>query len=481
DKPVAEDDQFAIETGAQPTAGSKQQAFTLDVLANDSDIDGDALSVIRVSAPETGTASIPQNSQAISYTPPQIFSGTVEITYVVTDGALNDTASVMVDVTAVDERPVARDDAFDLDEDASLQLDILANDTDPENDPLTVEIIEEVQNGTLQPLPNSRFRYTPNQNFAGSDGFTYRVSDGTFVSDTATVTIRVRPVNDLPLALNDTYDLGSDQTLNEPAPGVLANDSDPDIGDELRARLIDNVQNGVLTLQPNGSFSYRPNAGFSGTDTFTYRAGDGFSESNIATVTLRVEQSNRPPQAADDALEVQHGRVLDIRISTDVLANDTDADGDDLTFELTAGTTQGDLVQIDGDQWTYTPRVEFVGQDTFRYRARDASTASNVATVTISVVNSNLPVAVDDSLTTTLDQEIVIDPVALLSNDTDADGDALTVIFDSPPSNGSLIENADGTVTYFPNAGFQGVDQFTYRASDGIALSEPAAVVITVE
>ena len=132
------------------------------------------------------------------------------------------------------------------------------------------------------------FEYIPNANFNGTDTLTYQANDGELNSSPATVTITVNPVNDAPVASDDQYSVDEDTTLTiETADGVLGNDTDVD-GDTLTSLLVDAPNNGNLTLNTDGSFEYVPNANFNGTDTFTYQANDGTDDSNIATVTIIV-------------------------------------------------------------------------------------------------------------------------------------------------------------------------------------------------
>src|SRR5262249_25619833 len=142
--------------------------------------------------------------------------------------------------------------------------------------------------GTLALNANGSFTYTPAANYHGPDSFTYKANDGKVDSNLATVSITVNSVNDIPVALADSYSVLEDNTLTVPvATGVLANDSDAD-GDPLTAQLVASLSHGSLTLSADGSFTYTPAANFNGTDTFTYKARDGQADSAIATVTITV-------------------------------------------------------------------------------------------------------------------------------------------------------------------------------------------------
>jgi VCBS repeat-containing protein len=192
--------------------------------------------------------------------------------------------------------PTANSDSYNTTEDTPLIVPasgVLANDTDPENALLTAVLVTTTSHGALTLNANGSFSYSPHDNFFGSDSFTYRANDGTSDSNLATVTISVSPVNDAPVAAADGYTVDQDSVLSIAAQGVLSNDSDVD-GDTLTAIAWsgNSAQGGQVVLNSNGSFTYTPPTGFSGTDTFSYRASDGSLTSNWATVSIAVEADN---------------------------------------------------------------------------------------------------------------------------------------------------------------------------------------------
>ena len=190
--------------------------------------------------------------------------------------------------------PGASDDAYALDEDQPLSVatpGVLANDGDADGDPLTAALVSTTANGSLTLNSDGSFAYTPGANFNGVDSFTYRANDGASDSTVATVTITVNPVNDAPTAGDDGYSTAEGSPLAVAAPGVLASDDDID-GDPLSASLMNDVSSGSLTLNGDGSFVYTPDAGFTGTDGFTYVASDGLADSTVATVTIDVNAAN---------------------------------------------------------------------------------------------------------------------------------------------------------------------------------------------
>jgi hypothetical protein len=217
-------------------------------------------------------------------------------TYVANDGTVDsNVATVTITINPVNDAPTAVDDSASTQQDAAVAIDVLANDSDPENDLLSVSSVTQGVNGSVV-NNGGDVTYTPNPGYTGPDSFTYVANDGLADSNIATVTITVTPVNDPPTAIDDAYAVDQDSALNVAAPGVLGNDSDPD-SDPVTAALVSGVSSGTLALYADGSFDYTPNGGFYGTDSFTYTANDGTVDSNVATVTITVNPDNLPPVA----------------------------------------------------------------------------------------------------------------------------------------------------------------------------------------
>lgn len=289
--------------------------------------------------------------------------------------------------------PVAADDSYAPDEDTPLSVPapgVLGNDGDVDNDPLTIALVDAPAHGSLTLNPDDSFSYTPGANFDGSDSFTYQLSDGQANSNIATVTIIVNAVNDAPLATNDSYSTNEDVPLSVPAPGVLSNDGDVD-GNALSAVLIvgSGPTNGVLTLNPDGSFSYTPNANYNGSDSFTYKANDGQVDSNIATVSLTIVAVNDPPVAGNDSYTANEDTPLSVA-APGVLANDSDpVEGSPVTAVLVSDPAHGTLTLNADGSFSYTPAANYSGTDSFTYKANDGGADSNIATVSITVVSAS--------------------------------------------------------------------------------------------
>ncbi|MEN6404808.1 MAG: Ig-like domain-containing protein, partial [Armatimonadia bacterium] len=226
----------------------------------------------------------------------------------------------------------------------------------------------------------------------------------------------------------------------------------------------------------DGSFTYTPNAGFTGDDSFTYTANDGLAESAAATVTIHV--TNTAPAALDDDYNTTRNKQL-VVAAPGVLTNDTDTDSDALTAVKVSDTANGTVtLNVDGS-FTYTPNAGFTGDDSFTYQANDGVADSAAATVTIHVSNTTT-VATDDSYNGKRNNPLVVAAPGVLSNDSDDDGDALTAIKLTDPANGSVALNTDGSFTYTPNADFMGDDSFTYQAHDGVDGSAAATVTLHI-
>ncbi len=190
--------------------------------------------------------------------------------------------------------------------------------------------------------------------------------------------------NTAPVAAGDAYTTDEDVFLNVPAVGLLVNDSDPE-GDPLSASLVNGPgpNNGTVVVNPDGSFTYTPNANFNGTDTFTYAASDG-AESAPATVTITVTPVNDAPVAVDGAYTAYLDTPLAVAVPG-VLARATDVDGDALSALLVSGPSHGTLTLNEDGSFTYTPAEDYLGGDSFTYHASDASLESEEATVNITV------------------------------------------------------------------------------------------------
>jgi len=482
DVPVAVEDAYSVDednTLTVPVANG--------LLDNDTDVDGDPLTAVLVDGVTSGTLTLNANG-SFTYSPNENFSGTDSFTYRANDGtAASNLVTVTLTVNPVQDVPVAVEDAYSVDEDNTLTVPVanglLNNDTDVDGEPLTAVLVDGVTSGTLTLNANGSFTYSPNENFNGTDTFTYQANDGTADSNLVTVTLTVNPIQDAPVAVADAYSLDEDTTLTVPvADGVLENDGDVD-GEPLTAVLVDDVDFGSLTLNADGSFTYIPDANFNGIDSFTYRATDGLDDAAEVTVELTVNPAPDAPIAQPDAYTLDEDTTLTLTLPQSILQNDQDVDNDPLTAVLVADVQSGTLTLNADGTFSYTPDANFNGTDSFTYRANDGTNNSLPTEVTLTInAIPDTPVAIAEQYTLAEDTTLVVDVAdGVLNNDTDGDGETLAIQIVSGVSNGTLDANADGSFTYIPNANFNGVDQFSYRAEDPSGLfSEVTTVTLNV-
>lgn len=385
--------------------------------------------------------------------------------------------------TFFNSSPTAVADSTSTSEGLPTRISVLDNDTDPDiGDVLTVTDFAQAANGVVELNADGSFTYTPTAGFSGTDTFSYTISDeasawhthGLFSSSrshksTATVTIAVTAA---PTAINDSATVVEDSTAN--VIDVLGNDSDSD-GDALTVTGVgEATHGGAVTVNPEGVIIYTPTADFNGDDTFTYTVSDG-TQTATATVTVTVTPVNDTPVAGDDTATVAENSV---GTSIAVLANDTDIDsGDSLSVTAVGIPSGGGAAAINADGTiSYTPVTGYFGTESFTYTVSDGTeSATGTVTVTITQVN-DAPVAVDDTVEMSVGETSV--SVIVVANDTDPDGDTLTVTGVTAPINGAASFSG-GTVTYTPTEGFAGTETLTYTVSDG-SLTDTATLSISV-
>ena len=398
---------------AQPDVYDVNEDSTLEVgtahgvLSNDADLEGDQITAELVSSPSNGTLTLRADG-SFTYTPNKDFNGTDTFTYAISDGnGGTATATVTIIVKAVNDAPVAKDltgesDQVTTPEDTPKDITLEASDIDSNN--LTFGIVDGPARGTLSGS-GANLTYTPNKDFNATDSFTFQVCDDSTpepLCDEGRVDINVTPVDDAPVANDDSYDTEEDTTLTVLAPGVLENDTDAD-GDALTVRLVTGPSNGVLDLRSNGSFTYTANANFNGEDSFTYRACDGSDTcSESVTVTITVIGVNDTPQANNEGSAGSPVAMVNENdpngVVIDVLANDAGLGDQSITVAATNGSKGTATVNPDNTV-TYRPNANENGDDTFTYTVRDADGQTSTATVFVRIFLSPVngaPVVRDD-------------------------------------------------------------------------------------
>ncbi len=448
-------------------------AAAAGVLANDSDLDGDAISVTSVTAPSNGALTMLADG-SFTYTPDSGFVGTETLTYTVTDGT--ETVSAQLVITVGNTAPEAVADAYSVHAGQVLNVaaaaGVLANDSDLDGDAISVTSVTAPSNGALTMLADGSFTYTPDNGFVGTETLTYTLTDGV---ETVSGQLVITVGNTAPEAVADAYSVHAGQVLNvAAAAGVLANDSDLD-GDAISVTSVTAPSNGSLTMLADGSFSYTPDSGFVGTETLTYTLTDG-----VETVSgqLVITVGNTAPEAVADAYSVHAGQVLNVAAAAGVLANDSDLDGDAISVTSVTAPSNGALTMLADGSFSYTPDNGFVGTETLTYTVTDGTeTVSGQLVIT---VGNTAPEAVADAYSVHAGQVLNVAAAAgVLANDSDLDGDAISVTSVTAPSNGALTMLADGSFTYTPDNGFVGTETLTYTVTDGTE-TVSAQLVITV-
>jgi large repetitive protein len=452
DAPIAANDSYSIaEDGTLNIA-------VPGVLANDSDVDSPVLTATPVMTPSHGILAL-NSGGSFTYTPNPNYFGSDSFTYQANDGSLNSNiATVSITVNPVNDAPIADANAATTAEDSSpILVDVLANDVDIDGDTLTITSVTDPANG-----------------IASTDGTTvsyaYTISDGNGGLATATVLVTVTPVNDPPSAIDDIITTNEDttETVN-----VLFNDTDEE--GPVTISSIDTPSHGTAVQSGTDSITYTPNPNYFGSDSFTYTVLDSEGAPVTATVSVTILSVNDIPTAMPDAYSTDEDQALVVAIPR-ILENDSDVETTTLTAILVDNTLQGTLTLSTDGSFIYTPNHNYFGSDSFTYRASDGEDTSNITTVTITINSINdLPIAVDDTATTTQNTPVTL-PV--LGNDSDIEG-VLSILSIESSTSGTASVNPDNTITYLPSLGFFGTDSFLYTITDGVD-ADSATITVTV-
>ena len=282
-----------------PTASDILMSFGEDTPINGqvsaNDVDGDALTYSLVSDPVHGTLTFNADG-SFSYSPDLNFNGTDSFTFKANDGNVDsNVGTVIFLVTPVNDAPVAANGSAEAAEDTQGNGQVSASDVD--GDSLTYSLVEGPAHGSVVFNPDGSFSYSPASDYNGADSFTYKANDGTDDSNVATVSIVVTPVNDAPVAADNSAETAEDSSVNGQ---VSASDVD---GDTLTYSMVIGPAHGSVLFNPDGSFSYTPDANYNGADSFTFKANDGSADSNMATVAITVTAVNDAPVAVNGSAE----------------------------------------------------------------------------------------------------------------------------------------------------------------------------------
>ncbi len=451
-------------------------AVTIDVLVNDSDVEGDALSIQSASVPsEQGSVDIVDGK--LVFTPAENFNGEATITYIVTDGDLTDEAKVSVTVTPVNDSPVAVDDTTSIQEDTAVTIDVLTNDTDVDGDKLSIESASvPKEQGTVE-VVDGKLVFTPAENFNGDAEITYTVTDGQ-LTDEAKVTVTVNPVNDVPTIKVDAVESITEDAVSTDTVVATLTVRDTDTPEDQLTVSLENNSNGYFVLV--GNEVKLTQAGVDAVNN---------DELNLKDLTISASVSDGVNPTANDSDSLIVNRVNDAptvenAIADQVLAEDFDVYTIDLnevfkdsdsSLEFSVSGNDNIQISIVSGVATITPTADWNGKETITFTAKDPSGENVSQTVNFTV--ASVADIVADKATVVEDTPTII---KVLGNDTfEGDGKVVSLDANNGPVNGSVSVNPDGSVTYTPNDNYHGIDSFTYIVTSG-GVSESTTVSVDV-
>jgi large repetitive protein len=449
-----------------PTAVREQTPTTyltpviVDFLANDSDRDGDPLSIVGTPTANPAQGSLARDplTGAWTFTPASGFAGTATIAYTITDQDGATSSSTHDVVVTAPTKPVAINDYYSTGYLQPMTGDVRTGDTFVAGS--SISVLSQPTNGTLSFNPNGTYMYTPVAGFAGTETFVYQITDPVGQTALAIEVIRVTPP--VILAVSDGYTTPYNAALNGNAG---ANDTFA-VGSTFIA--ITAPMNGTLAMNADGSYVYTPRAGYVGTDMFAYAVTDPLGQTRFATDTITVSPPPAPVAVSDT---FSAGYMAPV--TGNAATGDTSLSG--ATFSAASQPTHGTLVFNSDGTYTYTPAAGYAGTDTFTYRVTDPTGLSSTATETITVAAPALA-AVDDAFT-----GVYGTPVSGNAANGDTFATGSTFAMATSPSHGNVTMNASGAYAYTPAAGFAGTDAFTYRVTDptGQTMIATETIVIT--
>jgi VCBS repeat-containing protein len=443
-----------------------------------SDEDGDSITLSIVNMPDNGTL-VDNGNGTVTYTPNSNYNGQDGFTFKGTDGILDsNVAQASISVSPVNDAPIAENLTLTTPEDTELTIVLVNSTTDVDGDVNSLVIVEQPSNGVLvTSSDNHTVTYTPNPDFNGDDSFSYTISDGVLDSGIGTITITVTPVNDPPITSPESF---TNVTVIEDNPtiiDIISNVTDPE-GGPLTICNVTQPSNGTVVVNTNGTVTYTPDPDYNGPDSFDFTVCDNDGGSTTGTVTVIVYGVNDAPVAVDmDDITTDEDTPVEIVLQV------TDPDvGDTLSYAIVSFPMHGDLSDVsENGTVTYSPEANYHGTDSFAFKANDGTIDSNNATATI-IINpvNDAPTIVDGSLGNIEVDEDGSTDIDIISNVNDADGDLLSVTDISQPSHGTVTDNGDGTVTYTPDADYNGPDSFEFTVEDGNGGTTTGTASITV-
>ncbi|ODN42141.1 cadherin-like domain-containing protein [Piscirickettsia litoralis] len=484
DDPVIDDDPIVVNTDPVAVDDSldlaEDSAFTFnvaDILANDTDADGNPLTLTGISQDPSHGELTDNGDGTWTFTPAENYNGPDSFTYTVSDGNGGfSTATVSLTIDPVNDDPVVIDGTESGSEDRPLVFDVSDLISDIDGDDVFIDSFEQPANGVLT-LDGTEFTFTPNENWNGDTSFEYTVSDGQGGTDTGSVDISLAAVNDAPVGVDDDLSLSEDNALTFNAADILANDIDVDLDTLEITGISVEPDHGELIDNGDGTWTFTPAENYNGDDAFTYTVSDGQGGFSTATVSLTIDPVNDDPVVIDGTESGSEDTPLVFDVS-DLIS---DIDGDDVFIDSFEQPANG-VLTLDGTEFTFTPNENWNGDTSFEYTVSDGQGGTDTGSVDISLaaVNDD-PTAIDHTFELKEDGSITFSEGDLLAGAEDVDGDDLSVTHVADPANGELVDNGDGTWTFTPDENWNGETSFDYTVSDAQGGEVTETVTLDVE
>ncbi|MEL6968170.1 MAG: Ig-like domain-containing protein [Pseudomonadota bacterium] len=491
-----------------PVTTVEDTVSTGNVLANDTDPDGDTLSVVTFSVQGgagpvaaggvefiagVGTLTVAANGDFI-FTPIADYNGPVPpVSYTISDGNGGSAAAFLTfdPVSGANDAPIAVDNAYTTAEETTLVGNLITDDngggidSDLDGDALTLAAytvpgqpgpfilgtpVTLAGFGELTVAASGAFTFVPSADFNGTGpSIVYTISDGNGGTDDGVATILVTAVNDAPTASAPAATTAEDTTVTGT---VTMADID---GDTPTASLQTQATNGAATINPDGTWSYTPAADFNGADAFTVLVDDGAGGTTTVTVDVAVTPV---ADVNDDQISTDEDTPVTANVLTGLGTDGgagTDTFAGPTVITAVSQGSNGSVTFTVGGDITYTPDADFHGVDSFTYTVTAAGT-TETATVFVTVNPTN------DAPTGTAAPALTAEetPVSGVVTMADLDGDIPTASLDTPASNGAVVVNPDGTWTYTPDVDFDGTDSFLVLVDDGQGGTSTVLVEVTV-
>ncbi|HEV2765271.1 MAG TPA: tandem-95 repeat protein, partial [Pyrinomonadaceae bacterium] len=436
------------------TAEDNAKAVTLS--AADFNVNN-ALAYTVVMQPAHGELS--GTGASLTYTPHSDYHGPDSFTFKANDGAKDsNTATVQINVTPVNDAPVASEDAATTDEDSAVTVDVLSNDTDVEGDALSLASVGGATNGTVA-VVNNQAVFTPAANYHGPASFTYTVSDGHGGTADATVTLTINSVNDGPTAGDDAATTDEDTPVTV---DVRANDADAD-GDALSVSNVTGATKGSTAVTADGRVLYTPNPNANGADSFTYTVSDGQGGTQTANVAVQINPVNDAPTLAGVPSAANVNELSALAFT----AEGADVDGQALTFSL-AGAPAGASINPSTGEFSWTPTEAQGGTGApfnFQISVTDGTlTATANVSVNVNEVNQGPTLAPLGDKSVALGATLTFNAAGA---DADLPAQALAYSLTGAVPAGASVDPSTGAFTWTPTAAQVGqVYTFGVRVTD---------------